>query len=94
MFSEIYIIEMLEFWMDNILAMFDEHVFQQTVCIHMGIAILSPTNSYIGMMQTSYRDFSRKTKRSYTHPLMYKDMKELDGIFRKTTLIVLSRSFA
>jgi hypothetical protein len=94
MFSEIDIIEMLEFWMDNILAMFDEHVFQQTVCIHMGTTILSPINSYIRMMQTSYRDFSRKTKRSYTHSLMYKDMKELDGIFRKTTLIVLSRSFA
>jgi hypothetical protein len=35
-FSEADIINMLEFLIDNIFAMFDGRVFQQTVGIHMG----------------------------------------------------------
>jgi hypothetical protein len=35
-FSEIDIINMLEFLIDNIFVVFGEHVFQQTICIPMG----------------------------------------------------------
>jgi hypothetical protein len=55
-FSETDIINMLEFLIDNIF-MFGGRVFH-------GYKLFSPTYSFILMRQTSYRGFSRKTKRS------------------------------
>jgi hypothetical protein len=64
-FSETDIINMLEFLIDNIFAMFGGRVFQQTVGILwvQTVLLFSPTCSFIRMMQT-YRGFSRKTNRS------------------------------
>ena len=58
-FSEIDIINMLEFLID-IFVIFGGLVFQQTVGIPMGTHVLlfSPTCSFIRMRQTSYRGFS------------------------------------
>jgi len=57
---------MLQFLIDNIFVMFGGRVFQQTAGIPMGTncAPLLATCSFIRMRQTSYRGFSRKTKRS------------------------------
>ena len=58
-FSETDIINMLEFLIDNIFVTFAGGVFQQTVGIPMGKAVLlfSLTCSFIRMRQTSYRGF-------------------------------------
>ena len=58
-FSEIDIINMLEFLID-IFVIFGGLVFQQTVGIPLGTHVLlfSPTCSFIRMRQTSYRGFS------------------------------------
>jgi hypothetical protein len=58
-FSETDIINMLEFF----LVIIGGRVFQQTVGISMGTNYDSLL-SFIRMRQTSYRGFSRKTKRS------------------------------
>ena len=63
-FSEADIIDMLEFLIDNIFVIFGGRVFQQTVGIHMGTNCVSLLADFIRMRQTSYRGFSRKTKRS------------------------------
>jgi hypothetical protein len=55
---------MLEFLIDNIFVIFGGHVFQQTVGIPMGTNCAPLLADFIRMRQTSYRDFSRKTKRS------------------------------
>jgi hypothetical protein len=55
-------INMLEFLIDNIFAMFGERVFQQIIGIPMGTncaLLFSPTCSFIRMRQTSYWGFSR-----------------------------------
>ena len=57
-----HIFKMLQFLIDNIFVMFDERVFQQTVSIPMFPFLL--TCSFIRTRQTSYRGFSRKTKRN------------------------------
>jgi hypothetical protein len=65
-FSETDIINMLEFLIENIFVIFGGGVFQQTVGIPMGTKcapILADLFLY-RMRQTSYRGFSRKTKRS------------------------------
>jgi hypothetical protein len=64
-FSETDIINMLEFSIDNIFAMFGGRVFQQTVGIPMGTncAPLHADLFLIRMRQNLYRGFSRKTKR-------------------------------
>ena len=51
-FSETDIINMLEFLINNIFAMFGGRVFQ-------AVLLFSPTCSFIRMRQTSYRGFSR-----------------------------------
>ena len=66
MFSETDIINMLEFLIDSIIVIFVGRVFQQTVGIPMGTNCepLLADVFFIRMRQTSYRGFSRKTKRS------------------------------
>jgi hypothetical protein len=64
-FSETDIISMVELLIDNIFAMFGGRVFQQTVGIPMGTNCAPLlADLFIRMRQTSYRGFSRKTKRS------------------------------
>ena len=64
-FSETDIISMVEFLIDNIFVMFGGRVFQQTVGIPMGTNCAPLlADLFIRMRQTSYRGFSRKTKRS------------------------------
>ena len=65
-FSETDIINMLEFLIDSIIVIFVGRVFQQTVGIPMGTNCepLLADVFFIRMRQTSYRGFSRKTKRS------------------------------
>jgi hypothetical protein len=62
-FPETDIFNILEFLIDNIYVIFDGRVFQQTVCVPT-VLLFSPTCSFIHMRQTSYKGFSRKTKRS------------------------------
>jgi hypothetical protein len=70
-FSETDIINMLEFLIDNIFVIFGGRAFQQTVGYNLcnriqsvqSVLLLSTTCSFIRMRQTSYRGFSRKTKR-------------------------------
>ena len=65
-FSETDIINMLEFLIDSIIVIFVGRIFQQTVGIPMGTNCepLLADVFFIRMRQTSYRGFSRKTKRS------------------------------
>jgi hypothetical protein len=59
------IIQMLEFLIDDRFALFGRRVFQQTIDFWIPTVLLfSSTCSFILTRQTSYRDFSRKTKRS------------------------------
>jgi hypothetical protein len=62
-FSETDIINMREFLIDNIFAIFAGRVFQQTVWVQT-VPLFSPTCSFDRMRQTSHSSFSRKTKRS------------------------------
>jgi len=56
---------MIEFLIDNMFAILGGRVFQQSAYIWAQTVLLfSPTCSFIRMRQTSYRGFSRKTKRS------------------------------
>jgi hypothetical protein len=67
MFSETDIINMLEFLIDNIylLCLMDVFFNRQSAYLWVQTVLLfSPTCSFIRMRQTSYRGFSRKTKRS------------------------------
>ena len=65
-FSETDIFNMLELLIDNTFAMFGERVFnnQSAYLWVQTVFLFSPTYSFIRMRQTSYRGFSRKTKRS------------------------------
>ena len=65
-FSETDIFNMLELLIDNTFDMFGERVFnnQSAYLWVQTVLLFSPTYSFIRMRQTSYRGFSRKTKRS------------------------------
>jgi len=69
-FSEIDIINMLEYFIDNIFAMCSGRVFHQISYLWVQtVLLLSPGCSFIHIRQTSYRDFASKSKRSYPDPL-------------------------
>ena len=65
-FSESDIISMLEFLIDSIFVIFGGRVFnrQSAYLWVQTVLLFSPTCSFIRMRQTSYRGFSRKTKRN------------------------------
>jgi hypothetical protein len=63
-FSETDIINLLEFLIDNIFVIFGGRVFQLAYLWVQNVLLFSPTCSFIRMRQTSYRGFSRKTKRN------------------------------
>ena len=66
-FSETYIINMSEFFLltTSLLCLVDVFFKRQLTCLWVQtVLLLSPTCSFIRMKQISYRDFSRKTKRS------------------------------
>jgi hypothetical protein len=61
-FSETDIINMLEFLIDNIFAIFAGRVFQQTVWVQT-VLLFSPTCSFDRMRQTSHSGFSKKNEK-------------------------------
>jgi len=64
-FSEIDIIKMLEFLIDNIFVLVDVFCNRQSAYIWAHtVLFFPPTCSFISMRQTSYRGFPIKTKRS------------------------------
>ena len=63
-FSETGIFNMLQVLIDNIFVMFSTDLWVQTVLL------FSPSCSFIRMRQTSYRGFSRNTKRIQPDPLI------------------------
>ena len=63
-FSETDIINMIEFLIDNIFAMFGGRIVQQRVGIPMGTNRAPLLADFIRMRQTSCKIFSRKTERS------------------------------
>jgi hypothetical protein len=65
-FSEIDIINMLEFLIDNIFVIFGGRVFPNSQLAYQWVQTLllfSPICSFIRMRKTSYKAFSRKTNR-------------------------------
>ena len=77
------IIKILEFLIDNIFVMFGGRVFQQTVEIYLWVQpvpLFSLTCSFIRMRQTSYRGFSRKTKKKLARSFNF-TFRYIDDIF-------------
>ena len=65
--SVIIIIIMFEFLIDNIFAVFSERFFFKKQSAYLSVQtmlIFSQTGSFIHMRQTSFRGFSRKSKRN------------------------------